>query len=215
MLPRPQTPGGSEEAAAQERGSHEEEEVEFRPNYERGCSYYFGRRAIRRFLDENSLLCLIRAHQVQEQGYMEHFVDPSSPPPLKHKHGKRRSSGAGGGAALTRENLGARLPLALTVFSAPNYAGRYGNKVTMGMHGFERGGRDPSSVSFAVPKPPPRLPLSHHTTTSTPHTQTEQAAFLRVGLEPEEMAFEQFACVPPPFVPSKLPWAELAMSSGA
>ncbi|EKU22517.1 hypothetical protein NGA_2067800, partial [Nannochloropsis gaditana CCMP526] len=36
--------------------------VEWRPNGERGCSVYFGYRAIRRFLDDNHLLCLIRAH---------------------------------------------------------------------------------------------------------------------------------------------------------
>lgn len=41
--------------------------AEWKPNYERGCSYYFGYKAIRRFLDENDLLCLVRAHQVCEQ----------------------------------------------------------------------------------------------------------------------------------------------------
>lgn len=42
-----------------------------------------------------------------------------------------------------------------------------------------------------------------------------QAAFLRVGLEPEEMSFEQFECVPAPHLPGKLPWAEMAMASSA
>lgn len=42
-----------------------------------------------------------------------------------------------------------------------------------------------------------------------------QAAFLRVGLEPEEMSFEQFECIPAPHFPGKLPWAEMAMASGA
>lgn len=36
-----------------------------------------------------------------------------------------------------------------------------------------------------------------------------------MGREPEEMSFEQFDCVPAPVLPTKLPWAELAMSSGA
>lgn len=32
--------------------------------YERGCSFYFGYRAVRKFLDDNELLCIVRAHQV-------------------------------------------------------------------------------------------------------------------------------------------------------
>jgi len=39
--------------------------VEWKPNYERGCSFYFGYKAIKRFLDDNELLCLVRAHQVR------------------------------------------------------------------------------------------------------------------------------------------------------
>jgi serine/threonine-protein phosphatase 2B catalytic subunit len=41
--------------------------VEWKPNYERGCSFYFGYRAVRRFLDDNNLLCIVRAHQVCNQ----------------------------------------------------------------------------------------------------------------------------------------------------
>lgn len=125
---RPPT-GQEEDAAATIKA---EEEVEFKPNYERGCSYYFGRRAIKRFLDENGLLCLVRAHQVQEEGFRRHYFDPPALAPHKkhqkqqqHGSSKRRSSGGDLGGKGTLP-----LPRVITIFSAPNYAGRYGNKVT-------------------------------------------------------------------------------------
>lgn len=123
----PPTKEEGEEDAAEAREAFLR--AEFRPNYERGCSYYFGHGAIRRFLDANGLLCLVRAHQVQEEGFRRHF-DPRRLRP--HHHHKRRSSGGGGGGGaspLTRENVRELLPPVITIFSAPNYAGRYGNKV--------------------------------------------------------------------------------------
>lgn len=127
---RPQTLGGGPEPpprADDEAGLVEEGEflrVEFRPNYERGCSYYFGYRAVRRFLDENGLLCLVRAHQVQEEGFRRHF-DPLR----QQRQQRRRGSRGGNGSTFTHDNVRELLPPVITVFSAPNYAGRYRNKV--------------------------------------------------------------------------------------
>ena len=45
----------------------------FQFNRLRGCSVAFGYLAVRRFLDNNDLLCVIRAHAVQEDGYYRHF----------------------------------------------------------------------------------------------------------------------------------------------
>jgi diadenosine tetraphosphatase ApaH/serine/threonine PP2A family protein phosphatase len=177
--------------------------VEFRPNWERGCSYYFGFRAIRRFLDDNGLLCLVRAHQVQEEGYRRHFD------PLRLNAQRRRRAGASSSSSsssstssssppLTHSNVQELLPPVITIFSAPHYAGRYGNKV--------RRGAGPHLTT---------LTHTHAHQHATPRRTTpRQAAFLRVGLQPEEMSFEQFDCVPAPHLPPKLPWAELAMSSG-
>ncbi|CAM9829945.1 unnamed protein product, partial [Phaeothamnion confervicola] len=39
----------------------------------RGCSVSFGCAAAERFLAENALLCIVRAHAVQEGGYYRHF----------------------------------------------------------------------------------------------------------------------------------------------
>ena len=45
----------------------------FQFNRLRGCSVAFGYLAVRRFLDKNELMCVIRAHAVQEDGYYRHF----------------------------------------------------------------------------------------------------------------------------------------------
>lgn len=45
----------------------------FQFNRLRGCSVAFGYLAVRRFLDNNELLCVVRAHAVQEDGYYRHF----------------------------------------------------------------------------------------------------------------------------------------------
>lgn len=41
----------------------------FMHNEVRGCSFYFTHHAVRRFLENNSLLCVIRAHEAQHEGY--------------------------------------------------------------------------------------------------------------------------------------------------
>lgn len=68
------------------------EQIEFVPNTIRHSSCQYGARAVTRFLRENELCCIIRGHQVQQEGYMEHFVTDDSP-----------------------------IAPVLTVFSAPNY----------------------------------------------------------------------------------------------
>jgi diadenosine tetraphosphatase ApaH/serine/threonine PP2A family protein phosphatase len=48
-------------------------EIDWRPNPTRGCSYCFGYAAIVAFLQNNNFVCLLRAHEVQENGFHEHF----------------------------------------------------------------------------------------------------------------------------------------------
>jgi len=65
----------------------------------RGCSYYVGYKACCDFLNRNNLLSVIRAHEVQDQGYRMH---------------------------LKNERTG--FPSIITIFSAPNYLDAYNNK---------------------------------------------------------------------------------------
>ncbi|PRP84802.1 calcineurin A [Planoprotostelium fungivorum] len=65
----------------------------------RGCSYYVGYKATCDFLNRNNLLSVIRAHEVQDQGYRMH---------------------------LKNERTG--FPSIITIFSAPNYLDAYNNK---------------------------------------------------------------------------------------
>ena len=65
----------------------------------RGCAQTFGYKALRRFLDENNLSGLIRAHEAKEEGYQFQFHE-----------------------------LGSGEHVVATVFSAPNYMKTHGNK---------------------------------------------------------------------------------------
>lgn len=78
--------------------------MDYLPNPARGCSFRYGFRAIVQFLAVNGLAGIIRAHEVQEEGYLYHFQD----------------AGQGGNAQ--------NAPPVITIFSAPNYCGRYMNK---------------------------------------------------------------------------------------
>lgn len=49
-------------------------EIDWRPNPARGCSYCYGYRSVKTFLQKNALVCLVRAHEVQEEGYRKHFA---------------------------------------------------------------------------------------------------------------------------------------------
>mmetsp|Transcript_9224 Transcript_9224/g.10625 ORF Transcript_9224/g.10625 Transcript_9224/m.10625 type:complete len:1245 (-) Transcript_9224:145-3879(-) len=82
--------------------------IDFLPNPVRGCSYRYGYRALIQFLAINGLVGIIRAHEVQEEGFRYHFQEISG--------GKK-------GDATAQVT-----PPVITVFSAPNYCGRYGNK---------------------------------------------------------------------------------------
>eukprot|EP00759_Apiculatamorpha_spiralis_P053306 PhF_6_TR6159/c0_g1_i1/m.9175/K04348/PPP3C, CNA; serine/threonine-protein phosphatase 2B catalytic subunit len=84
-----------DEAEARHANTH------FAPNEERGCSYVFSFRATCSFLASNKLLCVIRAHEAQEEGY---------------KLYKKTSAG---------------FPSVICVFSAPNYCDTYDNKAAV------------------------------------------------------------------------------------
>lgn len=89
-------------------------EVEdFEDNEERNCSYVFGKQAVKNVLLDNSLTSILRAHQVQVDGYKMHRFEPFK---------------------ATKEALSPSLassldfPSVVTIFSAPNYCGTYDNK---------------------------------------------------------------------------------------
>lgn len=74
----------------------------FKPNYERGCSYMFSYKAVCKFLKANNLLSIIRAHQAQDAGYR-----------------------------MYKKTSAQQFPSVITLFSAPNYCGTYGNKAAV------------------------------------------------------------------------------------
>jgi len=71
----------------------------FSPNQVRGCAWIFSANHTMAFLDSNRLLTLVRAHEVQMEGYKMHKQNPKN-----------------------------MLPSVITVFSAPNYCDTYGNR---------------------------------------------------------------------------------------
>ncbi|KAG1689291.1 hypothetical protein DVH05_002359 [Phytophthora capsici] len=80
----------------------EAQEQEWAPNGMRGCSFTFNEHACREFLKRNNLLAIVRAHELEEDGYKEHF-----------RHDADRSEEDEDGALV--------LPAVVTVFSAPEY----------------------------------------------------------------------------------------------
>jgi len=72
---------------------------EFVFNKVRGCSYWFSYNAVCKFLDDNNLLSIIRAHEVQDPGYRMH-----------------------------KKNEKTGFPSLITLFSAPKYCDQYDNK---------------------------------------------------------------------------------------
>ena len=72
---------------------------DFVNNEIRGCSYNFGVQAVNKFLLNNKLLSIIRAHEAQLDGYKMHKWNGSN-----------------------------SFPVVITVFSAPNYCDVYNNK---------------------------------------------------------------------------------------
>ena len=79
----------------------EKDEFEFWNNRSRGTSYIFGQEPLKKLLKQSNLQALIRAHEAKPDGYEFHMP---------------RSDGQ---------------PLCITVFSAPNYCGSYGNRAAV------------------------------------------------------------------------------------
>lgn len=78
----------------------------FLHNSIRGCSYFYTKNAIANFLNNNNLMSIIRAHQVQREGISlskSYIYDPE-----------------------TLEPIG--FPSLISIFSAPNYCDVYNNK---------------------------------------------------------------------------------------
>jgi serine/threonine-protein phosphatase 2B catalytic subunit len=73
----------------------------FIPNEVRGCSYFYSFEGAAKFLQKNSLLSIIRAHEAQLEGYKMHKTNPST-----------------------------GFPSVITIFSAPNYY-CYNNKAAI------------------------------------------------------------------------------------
>ena len=88
-------PADEKETMGMERDELAEwQKLDFKENAVRGCGQRFGYEATKRFLEDNQLACIIRAHEVQASGYKEH----------RFRSRERRP-----------------LPMVITVFSAPNY----------------------------------------------------------------------------------------------
>lgn len=73
--------------------------VPFQVNLNRGCSYFYSYEAVIRFLKQNNLICLIRAHEAQEAGFKFY-----------------------------RKTYKSEFPSLITLFSACNYCDVYRNK---------------------------------------------------------------------------------------
>ncbi|XP_016833541.1 serine/threonine-protein phosphatase 2B catalytic subunit gamma isoform isoform X4 [Cricetulus griseus] len=85
----------------EEYGSEKNQE-HYSHNTVRGCSYFFSYPAVCEFLQNNSLLSIIRAHEAQDAGYRMY----------------RKSQATG-------------FPSLITIFSAPNYLDVYNNKAAV------------------------------------------------------------------------------------
>lgn len=71
----------------------------FRHNTIRECSFFYSVAAANEFLKDNKLICIVRAHEAQIDGYKMH-----------------------------KWNGNSEFPVVITIFSAPNYCDVYGNK---------------------------------------------------------------------------------------
>uniref|UniRef100_A0A7S3GA66 Serine/threonine-protein phosphatase n=1 Tax=Palpitomonas bilix TaxID=652834 RepID=A0A7S3GA66_9EUKA len=74
----------------------------FQKNGKRGCSVTYGFAAVKNFLEENNLKCVIRAHEVEAEGYR-----------------------------VFRKLDGSDYPSVITIFSAPNYCNAHGNRAAV------------------------------------------------------------------------------------
>eukprot|EP01069_Polyplicarium_translucidae_P002354 Polyplicarium_translucidae@DN2007_c0_g1_i2.p1 len=83
----------------EDKDEHVAQTEQFFPNDVRGCSFVFAYEAAAAFLDRNTLLSIIRAHEAQLEGYKMH-----------------------------QTNTRTGFPTVITIFSAPNYCDCYNNK---------------------------------------------------------------------------------------
>lgn len=76
--------------------------IEFTENKKRQTSVAFGCLALQKFLEKNNFICVVRAHEVTDEGFKEHHFLLRSP-----------------------------TPLCVTIFSAPNYCDMYNNRAAV------------------------------------------------------------------------------------
>lgn len=95
---------------------------EYSHNNERDCSFVYGKAAAKRVLEANSLISIIRGHQVQLDGYKMHRFTPPMNASMIGGSTNRSVVSSGGGSSSTE------FPSVVTIFSAPNYCGTYDNK---------------------------------------------------------------------------------------
>ncbi|CAM9189634.1 unnamed protein product, partial [Laminaria digitata] len=139
-------------------------DTDFIANQVRGCSYMFGYHAVQRFLRDNRLMYMVRAHEVQEEGFRSHFPSPA--------WALAAAAAAAEGDDFTDEDSDLDSeeeedaydqvladtsrhlnPTVLTVFSAPNYCDRYHNKAAV-LH-IEKLGYYTVNLLEAEPHPDP------------------------------------------------------------
>ena len=78
--------------------NYNEEEEKALENFDRGCGILYSKKMVLEFLENNDLVCVIRAHEQCEEGFKMKYWEDSC------------------------------FPSIVTLFSAPNYCDHYGNK---------------------------------------------------------------------------------------
>eukprot|EP00752_Nemacystus_decipiens_P014748 g13131.t1 len=175
-------------------------DTDYVTNQVRGCSYMFGYHAVQRFLRENRLMYMVRAHEVQEEGFRSHFPSPvwalaaaaaaaedgdfSDEDSDLGSEEEEEANSYDQVLADTSRHLN---PTVLTVFSAPNYCDRYRNKAAV-LH-IERPGYYTVNLLEAEPHPTPVRDCDVNvmqvlaTGNTCPYMPTTFRDFLKVAVE--------------------------------